>query len=231
MDLATKISAGTIASAPVDADTLRLRTLSKVSGSTVKTGRRPPPNPFVRFRDGTMTLLYNYRWAHVDADGNRRPLARMNGRVVLWYDRFCRFEDVLGPGGQLHSFEAVFSPRGPNGSPVLLWDRETGEIDHEVAETWRQYDINELLRRNWETLGPKLQGKLHVYMGTEDTFYLEGATRNLKETLAELGSDAEVQLVPDRNHFNLFNGGLHDQIEQEMAEQYLESRMPVLQND
>ena len=71
MDLPTKISAGTIASAPVDADTLRLRTLSKVSGSTVKTGRRPPPNPFVRFRDGTMTLLYNYRWAHVDADGHR----------------------------------------------------------------------------------------------------------------------------------------------------------------
>ena len=46
-----------------------------------------------------------------------------------------------------------------------------------------------ILERNWTKLGPKLAGKIHVYMGGEDTFYLEGAAILLKQALAQLGSD------------------------------------------
>ncbi len=53
----------------------------------------------------------------------------MNGEVALLYRNFDAMEQVLGPGGQLHSFEAVFSPRGEDGKPMLLWNRKTGEID------------------------------------------------------------------------------------------------------
>ena len=70
-------------------------------------------------------------------------------------------------------------------------------------------------------LGPKLVGKLHVFMGTEDTFYLDGATARLKESLARLGSDAVVELHPGKDHSTLLSPELVARIEREMAESWL----------
>jgi hypothetical protein len=126
-------------------------------------------------------------------------------------------EEVMGHGGQLRSFEAVFSERGPLGQPRRLWDRKTGAIDPAVAKSWEKYDIRLTLDRNWKELGPKLAGKLHVYMGEEDTFYLEGATRLLKESLTNLKSDAVVELFPKKNHGNLVDAALRKRINEEMA--------------
>ena len=109
-------------------------------------------------------------------------------------------DDVIGWGGQLGSFEAVFSPLDRDGRPRKLWDRATGAIDPEVAKAWEAYDIRLVLERNWPTLGPKLKGKLHVITGDLDTFYLEGAVKLLKESLAKLGSDAVVEIIPGRDH-------------------------------
>src|SRR5439155_7770138 len=122
-----------------------------------------------------------------------RPIARRGQRPVLYNRPFSGREAVMGHGGQLGSFEAVFSPRGPDGRPRRLWDRATGAVDPEVARCWERYDIRLVLERNWKTLGPKLAGKLHVYVGDEDTFYLEGAVVLLKEALNKLGSDAVVE--------------------------------------
>jgi hypothetical protein len=158
---------------------------------------------------------------YVDPQGRRRPLARVKGRTVLWYDDFAWMEHVNGYGGQLHSFEAVFSERGGDGLPKSLWNRETGEIDPAVADTWRRYDIRLILEHNWPMLGPKLVGKLHVFMGTEDTFYLDGATARLKESLARLGSDAVVELHPGKDHSTLLSPELVARIEREMAESWL----------
>jgi S-formylglutathione hydrolase FrmB len=156
-----------------------------------------------------------------DEAGQRRPLGRDGAQVLLWTDRFCDMEHTLGHGGQMHSFEAVFSPRGEDGLPRPMWDRRTGAIDHAVAETWKKYDIRLQLEQNWATVGPQLAGKLHVFTGAEDTFFLEGAVRNLKATLEKLGSDAVVEILPGKNHFNLFFGGLDTRIHQEMASTFL----------
>jgi hypothetical protein len=153
-----------------------------------------------------------------DAAGQSRPIARVRGRPVQFVQPFSDMEAVMGPGGQLHSFEAVFSPRGPGGRPRLLWNRTTGEIDRDVARAWERYDIRLVLERNWSTLGPKLTGKLHVFMGAEDTFYLDGATRLLKESLAKLGSDAVVEILPGRDHGTLLDPALRARIAREMAE-------------
>src|SRR4030095_12709003 len=119
-----------------------------------------------------------------DEKGRRRPLARRGGdeQVSLWYDDFVRQETVMGPGGQIHSFEAVFSPRGPDGTPRPLFDRTTGAIDLETATAWEPYDIRLVIERNWTTLGPKLKGKLHIYAGSQDNFYLDGAAKLLKQS-------------------------------------------------
>lgn len=179
------------------------------------------PDP-VDFRDFQQINLYKegenmYR----DAEGKPRPLARVNGRVMLWYRDFDHMETVLGPGGQLHSFEAVFSPRGKDGKPRQVWDRETGEIDTDVARTWEKYDIRLILERNWKTLGPKLQGKLHVIMGDVDTFYLEGATVLLKQSLEKLPGDAVVEIHEGKDHMNLLDSQLRARIRAEMTEAFL----------
>ena len=84
-------------------------------------------------------------------------------------------EETLGDGGQIRSFEWVFSPTDGNGRPKPLFDRRTGMIDSEVAEAWRNYDMSLILLDRWDELAPSLAGKIHVYMGNEDTFYLDKA--------------------------------------------------------
>lgn len=158
------------------------------------------PDP-VDFRDFQRIDLYEpganvYR----DAAGERRPLARSAGKTTLWYDEFIRQESVMGPGGQIGSFEAVFSPRGADGVPRPLFDRATGKVDMKTSEAWEKYDINLVMSRNWETLGPKLAGRVNIFAGEEDTYFLEGAVLRLGETLRRLGSDARVEVVPGMIH-------------------------------
>ena len=161
------------------------------------------PDP-VDFRDFQRINLYTPHPPgsnmYHDDTGDRRPLARRGDQVMLWYDDFCRTERIAGPGGQIHSFEAVFSPRGSNGEPMPLFDWTTGDVDPAVAKAWEAYDIRLIIERNWATLGPKLAGKLHVYAGEVDTFYLEGAVRLLIESLDGLHSDAETSVVPGMAH-------------------------------
>jgi hypothetical protein len=123
-------------------------------------------------------------------------------------------------GEQIGSFEAVFGKRGPDGEPEHLYDRETGAVDPKVVKSWSRYDIGKILRDNWKALGPKLAGpKLHVYCGDKDTFYLEGAVRLLKKDLADLDSDAVVDLIPG-DHMTVMTPMLQQRIAKEMAEQF-----------
>jgi hypothetical protein len=175
------------------------------------------PDP-VDFRDFQKIDLYRPGVnMFADATGKARPLARREGKPVLWYRSFSDMEEIMGHGGQLASFEAVFSPRGPDGRPRRLWDRKTGAVDPGVAKSWEKYDIRLVLERNWKTLGPKLAGKVHVYVGGSDTFYLEGAVARLKESLGRLGSDAVVEVFPDKDHSTLLSKELRQRIAREMA--------------
>jgi enterochelin esterase-like enzyme len=178
------------------------------------------PDP-VDFRDFQRINIYRKSEnMFKDPEGKDRPLARSGNRPTIMYKPFSDMEVIMGHGGQLGSFEAVFSERGADGKPKQLWDRRTGAIDPDVARSWERYDIRLVLERNWTTLGPKLAGKLHVYMGDQDTFYLEGATVLLKESLKQLGSDAVVELFPGKNHGSLMDANLRNRIAKEMAEQF-----------
>ena len=178
------------------------------------------PDP-VDFRDFQMIDLYTAK-ANMfnDEKGERRPIARLAGKPALYYKPFSDMEVVMGRGGQLWSFEAVFSPRADDGQPRPLWDRKTGAVDPEVAESWRRYDIRLIVEQNWPKLAPKLAGKLHVYMGGDDTFYLEGATRLLGDSLKNLGSDAVVEIFPGKDHGTLMSSALRERIAREMMETF-----------
>jgi hypothetical protein len=152
-------------------------------------------------------------------DGKPWMLMRIGGKDIESLEHFAREEKVLGSyGGQMSSFEAVFSPRGPDGRPMQLFDRETGDVNPEVAKAWERYDIASVLRKNWPTLGPKLKGKIHLIVGTEDTFHLEESAHLLEDTVKQLGGKWDFRYLPGRNHMDLYRGGLADQIAKEMYE-------------
>jgi hypothetical protein len=178
------------------------------------------PDP-VDFHDFQQIDLYapdaNF---YTDAQGKLRPVARMGTEPVLFIKPFVDMETVLGHGGQMGSFEAVFSPRGPDGKPLPLWSRATGAIDPKVTKAWEKYDISLTLQRNWKTLGPKLRGKLHVWTGSLDTFYLNGAVERLKDRMELLDSDANIEIVPGKDHGTLLAGGTWDRIAREMNAEF-----------
>lgn len=102
------------------------------------------------------------------------------GHVSVTMEDEGHLELVLGPqsrsGGQYDIWEAVYSPMADDGYPQRIWDKKTGEIDHEVADYWREnYDLRHILERDWATLGPRLEGKLHIYVGDMDNYYLNNA--------------------------------------------------------
>ena len=118
-----------------------------------------------------------------------RPGHRDNlGHVTATLQDYNHLELVLGSRGrsgeQFDIWQAVCSPQGDDGYPRPIWDKRSGKIDREVAEYWREhYDLRHILARDWKTLGPKLAGKLHVYVGTMDNYYLNNAVYLLEEFL------------------------------------------------
>jgi hypothetical protein len=100
-----------------------------------------------------------------------------------------RRELVLGTrsrsGQQWDIWEAVYSPVGPDGYPRRIWDKRTGVIDKEVAAFWKEhYDLSYILQRDWENgLGEKLRGKIHLYVGDMDNYYLNNAVYLVEDFL------------------------------------------------
>lgn len=149
------------------------------------------PDP-VDFSANTVMDLYKDRNAYfLDNDWKRTPRpARRNwlGHMSSTIEEDNHLELVLGTksrsGDQWDIWEAVYSPVGADGYPKRIWDKRTGVIDRSVAEYWREhYDLTHILERDWKTLGPKLQGKLHVYVGDMDSFYLNDAVYKMEAFL------------------------------------------------
>jgi S-formylglutathione hydrolase FrmB len=125
-----------------------------------------------------------HEWSRVARPGKREP----DGNVVYTMEQENVLEEVIGTryrsGGQWAAWNAVFAPVAEDGYPKPLWDPLTGAIDHEVARQARdRYDLRHVLETNWAELGPQLVGKLHVYVGRMDHFYLEGGVYRLEEFL------------------------------------------------
>ncbi|MBV9882490.1 MAG: alpha/beta hydrolase [Sphingomonadaceae bacterium] len=144
--------------------------------------------------------------AYRQPDGRPTPLVRDHGHELASFREFAQLEGVLGAyGGQFASFDWVFSPKGPDGRPLPLFDRTTGAVHPEIAAYWRDhYDIAWRIQHNWPALRRDLDGKIHIIVGTADTFHLDGSVHRLKGVLDRLGAHADIVFLPDRTHFDLF---------------------------
>ena len=157
------------------------------------------------------------------ADGSAWPLIRVDGKVLVTMEQFAKFERVLGPyGGQFASFEWVFSPKSNNGAPIQMFDRTTGDVDPAVVAYWHDhYDLAHIVEANWTRLEPDLKGRIHLIVGTADTFYLDGSAHKFEAVLTRLGAEPHFTYLPGRSHFNLYMVGqdrtaLFEQISAEM---------------
>lgn len=152
------------------------------------------PDP-IDFRAYTVVNLYSDTNAyHLDSRWKRTPRSGMQdwlGRPTATLEEVNRHESAIAShgrsGGQWDVWQSVFSPLGADGYPKPIWNRETGVIDHGVAEYWREhFDLMHIVRRDWATLGPRLTGKLHIYVGDMDNYYLQNAVYLAEADLAAL---------------------------------------------
>ncbi|WP_293904412.1 hypothetical protein [Phenylobacterium sp.] len=156
------------------------------------------PDP-IDFRAYTTINLYENKNAFYEAGVvNRieRPAMRdYLGQTLATQRDENQMEAVLGDhgrsGGQYDIWQAVFSPQGPDGYPKPIIDKRTGAIDPAVAAYWREhFDLTHIVVRDWATLGPKLKGKLHIYVGSADSYFLTDAVYLAQEKLEALKDPA-----------------------------------------
>ncbi|WP_252263629.1 alpha/beta hydrolase [Paracidobacterium acidisoli] len=177
----------------------------KVFGGTWSTS--PDPSDFHDFTG--VDLYAPHANLYHRPDGTPYPLIRDHGQVEATMEQFARLERVLGDyGGQLASFEWVFSPRGADGRPLQMFNRDTGDIDPAVITYWRDhYDLAHIVAADHAARGPWLKGKIHVIVGTADTFYLDGAAHRFEAVLQSLGEQPHFTYREGRTHFDLYNEG------------------------
>jgi len=149
------------------------------------------PDP-IDFRAYTIVNIYEHQnayflespWKKTPRPGHRNYLGEISATLQEMNYR----ELVLGTharsGDQWDIWQAVYGPVGEDGYPKPIWDKKTGKIDHEVAAYWREnYDLRYILERDWKKLGPKLKGKIHIYVGDMDNYYLNNAVYLMEQFL------------------------------------------------
>ena len=126
-----------------------------------------------------------------------RPMTRTaEGQMTQTMRQMSQLEDALGSHGrsaqQFEAWEAVYGPVGEDGYPQPLFDKKTGKIDKTVAKYMRDhgYDLSAYLQQNWAKIGPMLKGKIHVYVGDMDNYYLNLAVYLLEDFLKTTDAQA-----------------------------------------
>jgi len=172
------------------------------------------PDP-IDFRHYELVNVYEDRNAYYIANPYKRTErpAHRNwlGQVDATVREQNQYELALGTrgrsGDQWDAWESVYSPVGPDGYPRRIWDRMTGEIDPVTAAWWREhYDLGHILRRDWAALGPKLRGKLRIYTGDMDNYYLNNAVYAVEEFLKTADPPADAVIEYGDRHEHCWNG-------------------------
>ena len=149
------------------------------------------PDP-IDFRAYCLTNIYEDENAYYYGSEHKKlevPSHRdYLGQIQSTLRQGNHLELVLGDksrsGQQWDIWEATYSPQGEDGYPVRLWDKTTGDIDHKVAEYWKEnYDLKHILERDWEKLGENLKGKINIYCGDMDNYYLNNAVYLMEDFL------------------------------------------------
>ncbi|MEP6613853.1 MAG: hypothetical protein ABJA76_18250 [Mucilaginibacter sp.] len=154
------------------------------------------PDP-IDFHHYTTINIYsnkNAYYAESDFKKTQRPGERNYlGHILATVKEMNQHEQAEGSrtrsGEQFDIWEAVFSPMDNDGYPKRIFDKYTGAIDSSVARYWRDnYDLTYIIKRDWPKIGNSLQGKIHIYVGDMDTYYLNDAVYTAEDMLKKLNN-------------------------------------------
>ena len=160
------------------------------------------PDP-VDFRSFQRINLYTDKNMYYGKDSTLHEMATVAGKIPWASQKQAyQMENVISRGEQMHSFNAVFSPRNNNGSPGELCDAVTGAIHSEIAEHWKKYDISLYLRTNWPELQSDLHGKIRVSVGEQDNFLLNDAVHLFDQEMHKLNTGFIFAYYPG-DHFTV----------------------------
>jgi enterochelin esterase-like enzyme len=168
------------------------------------------PDP-VSFKKMQLVNIYENENAFYNERDYLRPSMRdLYGEPMFSIKEEITLENVLGvsntyatSGGQWGAWNALYSPKGKEGLPKPIFNPVTGAINKEVAEHWKKYDLLLYTASNWTELGPKIKGKINVWMGDMDNFYLNNSMRDFDEFLKNTvnpKSDAQIEFTPMKGH-------------------------------
>jgi len=152
------------------------------------------PDP-IDFRAYTVIDLYKDKNAYfLESDFKKTPRPGSRnylGQVGATLQEMSYKELALGTksrsGQQWDIWEAVYSPVAADGYPKPIWNKFTGVIDSSVAAYWKEhFDLSWIMKRDWPKIGSKLKGKVHIYCGDMDTYYLNNAVYLTEEMLKGL---------------------------------------------
>jgi len=152
------------------------------------------PDP-IDFRHYTSFNIYEDKNAYyregpfrkVLRPGHRNYLGHVNTMVKDMNHRELALGSKSRSGDQWDIWEAVYSPVGKDGYPERIFDKYTGEINKKVAEYWKEnYDLVHIIQRDWPKIGHKLAGKIHLYVGDMDNYYLNNAVYTAEEMIKKL---------------------------------------------
>lgn len=152
------------------------------------------PDP-VDFHHYTTIDIYNNKNAYyAESDfkktprpGHRDYLGHVSATVRDMNLRELALGTRSRSGDQFDIWEAVFSPSDADGYPKRIYDKYTGAIDSSVAAYWKEhFDLTYIINRDWNKLGDKLKGKIHIYVGDMDSYYLNNAVYTAEDMLKKL---------------------------------------------
>ena len=119
--------------------------------------------------------------------GHRNYLGHVSAMVKDMNQRELALGTKSRSGDQWDIWDAVYSPVGKDGYPKPVFNKVTGEINREVATYWKEhFDLTHIISRDWHKIGDKLKGKIHLYVGDMDNFYLNNAVYSAEDMLKGL---------------------------------------------
>jgi len=165
----------------------------------------------VSFKRLQLVNIYEDENAFYNKHGQLRPSMRdIYGDPIFSIKQEIMEANVLGVSNtyvtsreQWGAWNALFSPKGEDGLPKPIFNPTNGKIDKTVAENWKKYDLLIYTSSNWHELGPKIKGKIHIWMGDMDNFYLNNSMRDFDKFLKNTTnpkSDAQIEFTPMKGH-------------------------------
>ena len=156
------------------------------------------PDPIDFHHYVTIDIYHDKNAYFVESDYKKTPrpgyrdyLGHVSAMVKDQNQRELALGNRCRSGDQFDIWEAVFSPIDGDGYPKRIFDKYTGAIDPAVAAYWREhFDLTHIIRRDWPKIGEKLKGKIHIYVGDMDSYYLNNAVYTAEDMLKKLQAPA-----------------------------------------